>query len=494
MLSVASLIENTDPIGMATTCGAVAELFLSAPACDLLAVVDDGRPVGIVTREAVSGRDPDQPASRWIAPAVAIEADLEIDHACQILLAEDGACAGLVVVEGGRFCGVVSARALLRRKCEGSAAEDNRRFIELVSHEVRSPMNGVLAVAELLQRQVLSPDCQAHVRTIIDSSLGALRALNDALELSRAETGALELEPADAVLRDVMDEVQNTWQVRAAQDGVTLLVAYDGDPHLSAHIDASRIRQVFDKLVDAALTFSRKGAVEASLQAVRGDGGVNLTGRVRDTGGGLSAAKLARVFGEHGSDAPDAVAAGLGLMLCRRIVERMGGEIRAENNVGAGATIVFEITAPETVVEAAADDQAAMDGARTAHVLVVDDNATNRMVAEALCEMFDCTSECVEDGVEAVEAAQSGRFDLILMDIRMPRMDGVEATRAIRALAGPAGQVPIIALTANADPEDAQGYIASGMHAVVEKPIKPERLLQAMNAALSAAPSRAAAA
>jgi signal transduction histidine kinase/CheY-like chemotaxis protein len=495
MLSVASLIENTDPIDTATTCGAVAELFLSAPACDLLAVVDDGRPVGIVTREAVSGRDPEQPASRWIAPAIAVDADLEIDRACQTLLAEDGACAGLVVVEGGRYCGVVSARALLRRKCEGSASEENRRFIELVSHEVRAPMNGVLAVAELLQRQVLSPDSQAHVRTIIDSSLGTLRALNDALELSRAETGVMELEPADAVLRDVMDEVQSTWQARAAQDGVTLLVAYDGDPHLSAQIDASRVKQVFDKLIDAALTLSRHGAVEASLQAARGAAGVCLTGRVRDTGGGLSAAKLARVFSGPGADAaPGAANAGLGLMLCRRIVERMGGEMRAESNVGAGATIAFEITAPETIVEEAPAEQPAIDGARTAHVLVVDDNATNRMVAEALCEMFDCTSECVEDGVEAVAAAQSGRFDLILMDIRMPRMDGVEATRAIRALAGPAGQVPIIALTANADPEDAQGYIASGMHAVVEKPIKPERLLQAMNSALSAAPSRAAAA
>jgi CheY-like chemotaxis protein len=121
---------------------------------------------------------------------------------------------------------------------------------------------------------------------------------------------------------------------------------------------------------------------------------------------------------------------------------------------------------------------------RAAHVLVVDDNATNRMVAEALCEMFDCTSECAEDGVEAVEAARTGRFDLILMDIRMPRMDGVEATRAIRALPGPAGQVPIIALTANADPEDAKTYLANGMHSVVEKPIKPEKLLAAMSDAL----------
>nr|QQZ49686.1 response regulator [Phenylobacterium glaciei] len=117
---------------------------------------------------------------------------------------------------------------------------------------------------------------------------------------------------------------------------------------------------------------------------------------------------------------------------------------------------------------------------RAAHILVVDDNATNRMVAETLCEMFDCTSESAVDGVEALEAARTGRFDLILMDIKMPRMDGVTATHAIRALPGAAGLVPIIALTANADPEDAVGYLAAGMNGVVEKPMKPENLLRAL--------------
>ncbi len=123
---------------------------------------------------------------------------------------------------------------------------------------------------------------------------------------------------------------------------------------------------------------------------------------------------------------------------------------------------------------------------------MVDDNATNRMVAEGLCEMFDCTSECAEDGVEALEAARSGRFHLILMDIKMPRMDGIEATKAIRQLPGAAGRVPIVALTANADPEDAKTYIACGMSSVVEKPIKPERLLMAINAALEGAEAAAA--
>ncbi len=492
MLSIASLLENADPIGAATPCGAVAELFLHAPASDLLAVVEDGCPVGVVSRDAAMGRAKDQPVSLWMSPAVTVEASLEIDEACRRLLSEDAASIGLVVVEAGRYCGVVSARALLRRRLdESTAAEDNRRFVEMVSHEVRAPMNGVLAVAELLQRQALSPDSQAHVRTIVESSLATLRALNDVLELSRPEVGELELDASDVVLRDVMDQVQTTWQARAAQDGVALMVAYDGEPHLTVRTDAARIKQIFDKLIDAALTLSRRGVVEASLQVVRDPDGLRLIGRVRDTGGGLSATRVARAFGEDGSE--NAASAGLGVMLCRRIVERMGGTIHAESNVGAGATIVFEIVAPEAEAEAP-EDQAGVDGARTAHVLVVDDNATNRMVAEALCEMFDCTSECVEDGVEAVEAASTGRFDLILMDIRMPRMDGVEATRAIRAMPGPAGEVPIIALTANADPEDAQGYIACGMHAVVEKPIKPERLLQAMNSALSAAPNRTAAA
>jgi CheY-like chemotaxis protein len=117
-------------------------------------------------------------------------------------------------------------------------------------------------------------------------------------------------------------------------------------------------------------------------------------------------------------------------------------------------------------------------------VLVVDDNATNRMVAEALCEMFDCTSETAEDGMEAVEAARTGRFDLILMDIKMPRMDGIAAARAIRSLEGPEAMTPIVALTANVDPEDARSYMAAGMCCVVEKPIKPDRLLQAINTAL----------
>jgi len=175
--------------------------------------------------------------------------------------------------------------------------------------------------------------------------------------------------------------------------------------------------------------------------------------------------------------------AGLGLAVCQQIVERMGGAIRAANRPGGGAVFSFEAHLFAVPAPAESAPQAGeADGAQRLHVLIADDNATNRLVARSLVEMFGCTSEEVADGAAAVEATRGGRFDLVLMDINMPVMNGVEATRRIRASASPGSQAPILALTANADPADAGFYRASGMNGVVEKPIKPERLLAAINA------------
>lgn len=488
MPSISHLIEYPDPVAPSAQRGAVLDRFLDHPALDLIAVVDAGRPVGIIARGAVSARDPRRPVEELMSPALTIGADADVEEACALVLAHSEPVAGLVVVGAAGYQGVVGARALMRLKCEAQpVADDNRRFVEMISSELRAPMGGVLALADMLQRQPLSADAQSFVRTIVESCQVMSTALDHALELSRADMGDLVLDPRPVRLREVMDEVQSRWQTRTEQERVNLAVAYDGEPDLMAEIDAARLKQLFDGLIGAALAGSRRGAIEASLRAERSVEGLRLIGRVRDSGGGLSAARLNRSFagGAHGD---------LGLAFCHRLIARLGGDIRAEANVGAGATIVFDFPAREAILDVEPAGGAGQTTNRAAHVLVVDDNATNRMVAEALCEMFDCTSECVEDGLEALEAARTGRFDLILMDIRMPRMDGVEATRAIRALPGSAGAVPIIALTANADVEDAKSYIACGMNSVVEKPIKPERLLQAMNAALSDTSSRAAAA
>ncbi len=180
--------------------------------------------------------------------------------------------------------------------------------------------------------------------------------------------------------------------------------------------------------------------------------------------------------------------AGLGLAACRQIVERMDGTIEAGAHPDGGALFTFRmplywVPEPRATNPAPCPVEAA-GGAL--HVLVVDDNATNRMVAQTLCEMFGCTSESVEDGLAAVDAASTGRFGLVLMDVKMPGMDGVEATRRIRSGRSAGSQVPILAVTANADPADAAFYRLCGMNGVVEKPVKPERLLEAMSAVLQA--------
>jgi len=353
-------------------------------------------------------------------------------------------------------------------------------FAERVTADIRQQMDGVVALAGQLSRQRLNPDGQACVASIEEAAAGVQRLLELALDLRGVTQKGLELQLEPVRLREVMDEIEARWQPRAAAAGVTLLVAYDGDPDAAAMADRKRLLQIFDGFIGEAVGAQARGAVEAGLYAYPGPEFVRVEGRIRGPR-------------DAGWDAKDietrikSIAERLGLevaigaMLSRTLLERMEGQLRKEANAGASDTAAFEMKlalVPDTVAEPAEDT------GRAAHILVVDDNATNRMVAQSLVEMFDCTSEAAEDGEEAVEAASTGRFDLILMDIKMPRMDGVAATRVIRAMPGPVGQTPIIALTANADPDDAEAYLAAGMNGVVEKPMKPEHLLTALQQAL----------
>ena len=362
-------------------------------------------------------------------------------------------------------------------------------FRDRVTAEVRQQMDGVLALTEQLARQRLTADGQACVNGVMEAASAVTRVLDAAIDLRAASEESFILDLAPIRLRELMDDIQERWQPRASQSGVTLLVSYDGDPEATAMADRRRLIQVFDGFIGEAVGAQARGAVEAGLFVHCGPEGVRLEGRVRgprDSGWDEkdAEARIQAIAARMGLEVA------LGAMLARRLLDAMDGQIRKEANAGGSDTAAFDIRlAP--VLESAPPP--AEDTGRAAHILVVDDNATNRMVAQSLVEMFDCTSESAEDGEEAVEAAQTGRFDLILMDIRMPRMDGVAATRAIRALPGRIGAVPIIALTANADPEDAAAYLAAGMNGVVEKPMKPEHLLQALQQALDEGAASAAA-
>lgn len=526
MPTIETLSERAEPVSPKAPASAVFARFQAEPDALVIPVVDDGRPVGLVERNAfllkIAGPFGHALyASRPVVhimdtePAV-VEAGISIDTFCDILLKSGpGALMrGFIVTRAGRYQGVGTAISLLKavndqqRRQNQELAEQARalsdsrtqtlaaaraksQFLSIMSHELRTPMNGVLAVAELLRRQPLNDAAQAHVQTIVDSSESLIRILQDALDLSRAEAGELELNPEPTPLRALMDDIESLWAPRASQDGITLLVGYEGDTELVGNIDATRLKQVFNNLIGNALKFARDGMVEARLKAWVQGGEIHMEARVRDNGPGIDAGRVDEIFEPfvHGSG-PDG--AGLGLSICRQMVDRMGGRIWAENNAGRGATFAFDIRS--NVCAAPAEIQANVSTLSdnelksNPHILIVDDNATNRVVAQALCEMFGCTSETAEDGLEAVEAVQDRPFDLILMDIKMPRMDGMQATLAIRALQGPANRIPIVALTANADPDDARHYKSLGMAAVVEKPIKPERLRMAMNLALSMGP------
>jgi CheY-like chemotaxis protein/signal transduction histidine kinase len=497
MDTLARLIDRRAPIDPATSCADVAALFHGHSHAAALAVVADGKPLGLVYRDVLLGQMAVAPglADRPISDVMdreprTIEAGVSaagfVDSLAQST-APIFRSAYVAIDEAGDYVGVGGLTSLLashrRRQHE---ADDAMALVERMAVDVSHHLEGVLAFTERLEQSRLTPDASAYVRAIGDTSRDMSQVLGRAMDLRRAATGGLTLAPAPSLLRDLSDAVEARWAPRAAEGGSTLLFSYDGAPDAAALIDADRVLQVFDALIESALA-SGRGVIEASLKARPTEGGLILEGRVRDNAAGSSEARLARVFDPLGTASLEdrsELALGVGMALAHGLARAMGGPLRAEANMGAGLTVQFSLTVPEAALAAQADDEPMMD-ARSAHILIVDDNATNRMVAEALCEMFDCTSEQVCDGVEAVEAAKSGRFDLILMDIKMPRMDGVTATRAIRELPGRAGAAPIVALTANADPNDVATYIAAGMQDVVEKPIKPERLAVVLSALLA---------
>ena len=523
MPTIEVLSVHTEAVSPETPGIDVLARFEREPDTLVIPVVENGLPVGLVERNTFllklasplgHAQFGHRPITHAMDPEPAVvEGGVSIDAFCDVLQKDSPAVLmrGFIVTREGRYQGVGTAASLLqavnaiqrRQNLElveqvrvlsdtqtqaVASARARNQFLNMMADELRMPMNGVLAVADLLRRQPLSPLSHTHVATIVESSGTALRVLEDALDLARAEAGELELNPTATPLRALMDDVQTVWAPHASRDNVTLLVSYEGDTELAAVVDGTRVTQLFNTLIGNALSFARDGVVEAGLKAVAEGDRIRLEARIRDDGADVEPDRIHTVFepfmlgsGQGGT--------GLGLAICRQIVDCMGGRIWAENNPGRGTTFAFDLDVERTEIEATTwtgIEHLDREGDRTGapHILIVDDNATNRVVAQALCEMFGCTSETAEDGIEALEAVQERRFDLILMDIKMPRMDGVQATLAIRAMAGPARDIPIVALTANADADDAKRYLTIGMAAVVEKPIKPDCLRLAMNLAL----------
>ena len=485
------MIDRRPALSADSLCDAALAAFIHDLDCRCLAVVEGDRPVGVVCRdsflarmEAPGAADRQIRASLEPDPLIADAAEPAQAFAERAMAYRPAAVlSGFIVTRDGAYAGVCDLGRLLPA-LTGAGASGG--LVERICAEVRGPVAHALAAAEGLQRLRLPDDAAAHLETITEAAQATLELLDVAALLQRAEAGRLVIAAEPRRLQELMDGIEARWRVPAETAGVTLLVSYDGAPDCAAMIDAGRLMQVFDALIGHALAHARRGVIEASLQVRPAPSGFSLVGRVRDNGADYAPSDLEAAFrGVASGDVAGGAGLQLQLMLAQRAIVAMAGALEAKANAGSGATVSFELA-----VEAADNAHADAPGdaaapARAAHILVVDDNATNRMVVEALCEMFDCSTESVVDGVEAVEAARGGRYDVILMDIKMPRMDGVTAAREIRKLPAPAGRVPIIALTANADADEVTKYLAAGMRCVVEKPIKPERLMEALDMALA---------
>jgi PAS domain S-box-containing protein len=361
-----------------------------------------------------------------------------------------------------------------------AANEAKASFLANMSHEIRTPMNGVLGVLHLLADQPLNDEGRKLLREAVGCGQMLAELLNDVLDFSKIEAGKLELNPEPVNAGHLVEGVASLIRPQAEAKGLKLTVdRTEATGWIS--IDPVRLRQALFNLVGNAVKFTLSGEVSIKAHTFEAPNGQRLRLEIRDTGVGISKDAQANLFQRFsqadGSTTRRFGGTGLGLAITQRLAEMMGGDVGVNSALGEGSTFWIEIDAPpcEAVKAEVVAEAGFLDGLS---MLVVEDNATNRMIATKMLENLGAEIQTAEDGEKGVEAAKTGLFDLILMDIQMPGIDGVEATQRIRALDGPAGEVPIIALTANVMAHQRQDYLNAGMNGVVGKPIDPNRLLR----------------
>ncbi|GGH15323.1 hypothetical protein GCM10007036_15260 [Alsobacter metallidurans] len=496
-------------------------------------MIDAGREVAVLNRKAVDllglpedlalGRPRFDDILRWQEAAGEFNSDPEVrDFVANGGIGEVGRfyqrtrpngtvleVRSVALADGGvvRTYTDVSARA--RAEAELAAALDRAEaasrargmFLAMMSHEMRTPLNGVIGMASLLGGTRLDAEQRRYAATLRESAEHLLQIINDVLDLSKLEADRLELRNERFDLRKLADGVLEILAPAANEKGLRLETDLDAAAPRWVEGDPSVLRQILLNLAGNAVKFTDKGSVTIRIAPdsamdddapVEGDAErpVRLSFAVEDTGIGIAEENLPLLFREF-SQVDEGTSrrfggTGLGLAICRKLVARMGGWIDVQSRPGAGSRFHFTARFGAAEQNMGAPDAPEDDGrfgeleAEPAgpplRILLAEDNRTNRLVIGTLLEKLGHHVHAVEDGALAVEAVQTAPYDLVLMDVMMPEMDGLEATRAIRALSSPCATVPIVGLTANALPENAAAGRAAGMNAFATKPITGRRL------------------
>jgi len=387
------------------------------------------------------------------------------------------------------------ADAAERARAEAEAANQSKStFLATMSHEIRTPMNGVLGMMDVLEHQGLNQGQRRSVATMRDSAQSLLRIIDDVLDFSKIEAGRLELEATTFSLSGLIDGVVSTFHAQAAAKRLTLAAEIDSGSDDVLVGDPTRVRQILFNLLGNALKFTERGGIRVhAATAPLGDGRTHVALGVRDTGIGLDEEQRSRLFRPFAQADSSTTrrfgGTGLGLSIVRRLAELMEGSVAVESTPGVGSEFTVTLTlatAPadsplKTLLRPAAAGAAAAParGGAGPRVLVVDDHPVNREVLVRQLGLIGIDCDTAEDGVEALAAWAPGRYAAVLADVHMPRMDGHELTRRIRAAEKEAGgrtRTPVVAVTANALKGEEDRALAAGMDGYIAKPVNIDRL------------------